>query len=888
MTTADASVSRDAPPGAPDARPTKSPTSEELAATMRAACKKIAPVWPLESFVAVNPYLGMIDRDFATVAEELGRVAQAKSTMPLSFYVEAFDRGQIRRDDLDAALRTTSLLDGVDTDVLLAEARGDGSATAGHASPAVATVADVAAEVTGRAWDQLLVDRVSSFAAAHFDKGQAIWGAPPARSLYGAWRAEALVDRTPEVMGLRGFRKAVATIPDTPLAAARVALDRLDVPADGLGVYLHRLLLRVGGWSAYAARIVWDAGLYHGAEDDTLLELLAVLLSWEAALLACLGDRGVRTAWISTRAALPRAAQGSGVGRTLAIALVLQDAFERSTQRTLLERLMPPELTREPEKTGAERTAAAGAGDEARPERPRAQAIFCIDVRSEVFRRHLEATDGTIETLGFAGFFAFPVSYVPLASEASGAQCPVLLTPAHEVVETLPDTAETNRAIAVRRLRREVQRAWTSFKMGAISCFSFVGPVGLAYLPKLFSDGFGWTRPVPLPADAGLPGDAAARRGPTLTPGTRGDHPTGIPLDARIDLAAGALGAMSLTDGFARLVLITGHGSTTANNPHATGLDCGACGGRTGEANARVAAATLNDSEVRAALTERGIHIPDDTVFLACQHDTTTDQVKVFDRTRIPASHQGDLEAVEAALSEAGRRTRAERSARLHLRPSAAIDPEVLARSRDWAQVRPEWGLAGCAAFVVAPRTRTLDTDFGGRSFLHSYAWRQDEGFAVLELIMTAPMVVASWISLQYYASTVDNRLWGCGNKTLHNVVGTVGVVEGNAGDLRVGLPWQSIHDGEGLQHDPVRLNVVIEAPTEAMNEIIAKHQMVRHLLDNGWLHLFAMDDDGRIAKKYVGGLSWVPVNTYLGGGAPAMSNGNSVAAKESRKTAAA
>jgi uncharacterized protein YbcC (UPF0753/DUF2309 family) len=28
------------------------------------------------------------------------------------------------------------------------------------------------------------------------------------------------------------------------------------------------------------------------------------------------------------------------------------------------------------------------------------------------------------------------------------------------------------------------------------------------------------------------------------------------------------------------------------------------------------------------------------------------------------------------------------------------------------------------------------------------------------------------------------------------------------------GLPWQSVHDGEGYAHDPLRLSVCIEAPS--------------------------------------------------------------------------
>jgi uncharacterized protein YbcC (UPF0753/DUF2309 family) len=144
-----------------------------------------------------------------------------------------------------------------------------------------------------------------------------------------------------------------------------------------------------------------------------------------------------------------------------------------------------------------------------------------------------------------------------------------------------------------------------------------------------------------------------------------------------------------------------------------------------------------------------------------------------------------------------------------------------------------------------------------GRAFLHDYDWANDKGFGVLELIMTAPVVVASWISLQYYGSTVAPETFGAGNKLLHNVTGGIGVVEGNGGTLRAGLPWQSVHEGEAYAHDPLRLSVCIEAPREAMSEVLKKHDGVRALFDNRWLHLFALDESGRIAWRYEGDLQW-------------------------------
>ena len=254
---------------------------------------------------------------------------------------------------------------------------------------------------------------------------------------------------------------------------------------------------------------------------------------------------------------------------------------------------------------------------------------------------------------------------------------------------------------------------------------------------------------------------------------------------------------------------------------------------------------------MRAGLADHGIAIPADTLFAAGLHDTTTDQVTLYAADVAPhLAHR--LAPIAALLDRAGAAARAERALRL----PGATARGLAARARNWAEVRPEWGLAGCAAFIAAPRAVTARADLAGRSFLHSYDWKADQGFATLELILTAPVVVASWISLQYYGSAVAPELFGSGNKLIHNVVGGFGVLQGNGGTLRAGLPRQAVHDGNDLVHQPLRLSVLIEAPEEAISAVLARHPQVRTLFDHGWLHLFALSG-GTLNARYRPGNKW-------------------------------
>jgi hypothetical protein len=308
-------------------------------------------------------------------------------------------------------------------------------------------------------------------------------------------------------------------------------------------------------------------------------------------------------------------------------------------------------------------------------------------------------------------------------------------------------------------------------------------------------------------------------------------------------------------------VLLVGHGSETKNNAHAAGLDCGACCGQPGDVNARAAAALFNNPHVRTGLAARGIEIPTTTRFVGALHNTTTDEVTLFVEAAGASSHAADIAAARGVLDRASVAARRERAPRLGVGDlsDGQLHAAAVKRSRNWAEVRPEWGLAGNAMFVVAPRERTRQLDFEGRAFLHDYRFDDDADHAILEAIMTGAVVVGHWINFQYYASTVDNARYGCGDKVLHNIVGGhLGVLEGNGGDLRIGLSLQSLNDGERWVHAPLRLAVFIEASRDAIDGVLAKHSRVRELVDNEWLHLFQLDVAERaVYARKAGG--WKP-----------------------------
>jgi len=584
--------------------------------------------------------------------------------------------------------------------------------------------------------------------------------------------------------------------------------------------------------------------------------------------------------------------------------------------------------------------------------RPQAQSAFCIDVRSEPFRRHLEGT-GAHETYGFAGFFAVFIRFRAWGREHDTEQFPVIMRAKNEVRE-IPRSfldQEVSRRESRTKLVRAGHTLLHDLKENVVTPYVMVESLGWFYslpiigktvLPALYHRWTAWLRRlfvpsistcitvdklVPAEAEAmladeqgaviqkalreqlglhgsrvtakfvealrrqALEGDGALE--PSLTEMARRMRlsnetvsafldvlqrqyridrrwagaqkeritRTGFTLDEQALTVETALRMMGLIRNFARLVLFCAHGSTSENNPFEAALDCGACGGNEGSPNARVLARMVNSPRVRERLKKNGIAIPSDTHFLAGQVDTTTDEVRLLDLEEVPATHAGDVARLLDDLREAGRLTSLERCARLPDAPAPDRGPaHVRRRSVDWSQVRPEWGLSGNAAFIIGRRELTKTLNLDGRVFLHSYDYREDPTQRLLEVLMTAPQVVAQWINMEHYFSATDNEVYGSGSKIYHNVVGRVGIMSGPWSDLRLGLAWQTMMNGERPYHEPMRLVTVIEAPRARIDALIGRHEVLQQYYHHEWVHLIALDPVDGAWYRYLPSGTWSPV----------------------------
>ena len=797
---------------------TRAPSTGELIASVQ---QWVAPVWPLQDTVAVNPYEGLRDQKFLLAREQLRAIADYETLMSSEYYRRQFQAGQFGLAELRQAIDEMVADNIPDAETLNAnriyqwlDGRDGPQETVPNCSFRAFT--DQADRATHGNWTEAVRDEISKHCSGHYDMGQATWRSPYRDlPLYPAWRAAAKHDRRIEILGLKHFRKFVADLPTTPEVAISALLRRSGIPTERWFEYLACLALSLPGWSAWTKHQSLQTAK-QGSESPEFAGLLAIRLAYDVALAEqfgldasgiIAGTRAKLSEWVPSTETLSR--------------LAMLRALEIGIRTRILESIHVQAASDRASRRNTETT------------RQLAQLVFCIDVRSERIRRNLENSCSAIETIGFAGFFGLPFEYVRLGDDQGTNQLPALLDPKFQVFESLHGEEQHQGhdcAVAKRAQIRGLRHYWKSFQTSALSCFGFVETAGLLFASKIVHRLLG--RPLATAAADGVHDPSQLR------PSLRDLEHQGVTTSQQVDLAEGILRGTGLTQQFARFVVLCGHTASTENNPQQASLECGACGGHSGESNARLGAMLLNEPAVRRGLLDRGIDIPEETRFLAAVHNTTTDDVTCFDTKALAADDLGHFAELQHHLARASALTRTERAQTTF--GSDAVS--LIGRSHDWSEVRPEWGLTGNAAMIVGPRKLTQNSDLEGRSFLHSYDYRQDPDGKQLEQILTAPLVVANWINLQYYASTVDPQHFGSGNKTIHNVVGKFGILAGNGGDLKTGLSWESIHNGVDYQHAPVRLLTVVESPRSIIERILAKHENVRQLVMNGWLNLVVLD----------------------------------------------
>lgn len=657
------------------------------------------------------------------------------------------------------------------------------------------------------------------------DEAQAIITMPEReKGFYRAWSLLAPFDNK-----LHSYKKNewLLSLPSEAEEAILFCLKKLTIPNEKIEEYLKYSLAELPGWAGYIKwRADWQnksAGLKN---PITLTDFLAVRL-----VITCAIEKDSSKRVLKKDGFHSRAFDKEFFNK-------LKSKEEKYLQ-TLLKLAIPEaiKLNRRKEPLS----------------RPEAQIVFCIDVRSEPFRMRLER-EGNYETFGFAGFFGLPVSVHSYNTNKVKDCCPVLIKPGYEVFEE--PINEKNERMSHHQKGGNFLDLFRRFYQDLK--YNFATPFALVETLGLWCGFWMAIRTVTPIRSLKLKQAIQEKLKPSLATLPRID----MPLANQIIFGESALRMIGLTKNFSRLVVLCGHGSQTENNPYASGLDCGACGGNHGGPNGKILAAILNCDKVRSALLEKGIAIPGDTLFVGAEHNTTTDEVVVYDRGVVNSTHKEIAEKLKAAFSKAGIANSQYRCRTFGLNlPSINAKKHVLHCSSDWAEVRPEWGLARNAAFIIGPRNLTKELELDGRCFLHSYEWEEDETDKCLETILTAPVVVAEWINMQYFFSTLNNITYGSGSKITHNVTGKFGIMQGNSSDLMQGLPLQSVNiNDDQCYHEPMRLQVVVYAPRSKIDSMIEKHAVLQTLIFNHWIILVALDPIDHTPYRLIGKTQWVEI----------------------------
>lgn len=843
----------------------------DIRVLVESASRVIAPLWPISTFAARSPWMGLEKLSFEQVARWLkntrdvdiypsasmiqsakrkGEIDETFVEMALqrwldshSFHIsreaaERFCRAALTLDKLPSELLSSSELKKLDAD--LKEWNTESSEKA-FLQPLSMNVKQQSGEKLADILDYYMI----KWCKLYLDESQATWTMPNREDgFYPAWRQ--LIPYDPAIS--KSLRKSLMDWPKDANTALEVALSALEIPKQEIQHYLEGHLLSLPGW---AGMLMWRSQ-QSSQEHALLIEYLAIRISMEWALLQPyvplsnqqskkkVSNVSLIASWIHWgQLSIDEWSQMSlkDQDEYLTFAYQFDDMVRRKIWLEAWEQTYKDQLSEKILSTHANHKKTA-----------LAQLAFCIDVRSERFRRHLEK-EGPFETIGIAGFFGLPIATSELGSKHSHPSLPVISKPEHAIKE-LQDANELNRYQQRKNAVNSLGHTFKTMKHHLLANLILPEVSGPLLSLQMVTRSF-----VPRTADRFI---RNLRENWVRKPETKlsinhvhekeAGLPVGFTEEEKVKYARHALKLMGLTNNLSPLVVFCGHGSQSINNPYASSLDCGACGGASSGFNARVLAELCNLPEVRAALLEEGMEIPEDTVFVAAEHNTAVEELHWIYVPELTTSAQVAFDRLEAILTKVSDNANAERLTQLPNFHSKHKNPtdEAHRFAQDWSEIRPEWGLARNAALIIGKRELTQNAELEGRAFLHNYDWKEDENGDLLAGIIAGAGTVAQWINLQYYASTVAPHYYGSGNKTTQTITAGLGVMQGNASDLLAGLPWQSVMQSDNEYfHSPLRLLIVIQAPTEYIKRLLNNNTAFQEKVQNGWVRLASVDPKG-------------------------------------------
>ena len=765
---------------------------EHILSSIETAKKNIGTTWPLYSFVTSNPLSGYEKLPFEEAVSEAGKFLNATSYPCAAIYKQALDNNDIDSAVLVEILKKNMLSESPET--------------------YLSQMANNEKESPKQPKSKLDVI-MAKWLAAFLDEGLAEWEMPNKQEgFYSAWKKLAKYDTS---LG----KEKLINLPKTSLEALEQVLNTKATTS-----YTALFSAHIGalpGWTGYIKHRQDTNSIWQQEYPISIEDYLAVRLTIANHL-------GFSLEIAS------RQEENQEVNKLKHLWL---NAWEKTFQNRLVSDL--------DENKKLSNLISAGGTEIAD-----AQMVFCIDTRSEMIRRHVESS-GNYETFGYAGFFGIAADYQHYQEDITIKSCPPIVGSPYKITEKpVEELAKENTTFKVdKKVAKSQLHILKRLKNMLPSSFGFVEGAGAIYGLSLLAKTFFPKQTNKLKTRKNVAYESFCE--PTIS--YNNENAKSIAIDEKVAIVKSGFDLMGWEE-FAPVVLFIGHGSHTVNNPFGSSLDCGACAASPGRHNARLLASLANDKEVRAALKMvHQIDIPEETIFVGGEHNTTTDEIVLFD-ANVPMLHKDKLNTLKHNLKKAQETATAER-----LLMSTGSVEAAQQKSLNWGETRPEWGLAKNAAFIVGARNLTANMNLDGRCFMHSYNWELDKDGSALAGIMGGPMVVTQWINNHYYFSTVDNETFGGGSKITHNITGQFGVVQGNGGDLKMGLPLQSlrISDTE-MYHQPLRLTTIINAPLSRVEAILKGNAHLQTLLDNEWMYLKVMDgEDGNQFKTYTKNFVW-------------------------------